>query len=398
MTISRAVRRIIFWEPTPSPHKFAMFEALALEMPEAEIVCMADHPLPAERVALGWTVPEPVHFRLVVAPMPAVIEAAVFDEVASTVHVFSGIRHIPTNVRALRWIRSASLQHRHTFGVLSEPRVTTDVGAWLRWMQSWWEERWMRRQCAFVLAIGRNGPAWYRRVGYAAATIFPFAYFLPVPAVSASGTTTSVSAPTKVTEAATSPQATLRVGYLGRLATEKGIHVLLDAVTSPHWPTDAQLHIAGHGPWATRVRAAQEAWGHRLRFDGALDMDDVPQFLRRLDVLVVPSVSDNDGWGAVVSESLMCGVPVIATPHVGASVALADPCRGRLVAPGQARAIIDAFLDLRREGAFSTSAQIARQQWALRTLTATRGAAYFHSLLAHILDSAPRPADYYLDS
>lgn len=137
--------------------------------------------------------------------------------------------------------------------------------------------------------------------------------------------------------------ATIHVGYVGRLAPHKGVHVLLKALA-----TDPELtvSIAGAGPDEDRLRslAEQPATAGRVHFAGSLDQTDLPDFYRGLDVLAVPSL-DTPGWleqfGRVAVEAMACGVPVV----VSDSGALPDVVgeAGMLVPPGDAPALARAL-------------------------------------------------------
>ncbi|UKJ62249.1 glycosyltransferase [Cellulosimicrobium cellulans] len=105
----------------------------------------------------------------------------------------------------------------------------------------------------------------------------------------------------------------LRVGYAGRLASHKGVDVLLAAVAADD---RFDLVVAGEGPDRASLERAARPLGDRVRFVGALDGDDLVAFYRGLDVLAVPS-RETPGWveqfGRVAVEAMACGVPVVAT-------------------------------------------------------------------------------------
>ncbi|SKC37563.1 glycosyltransferase [Krasilnikoviella flava] len=131
----------------------------------------------------------------------------------------------------------------------------------------------------------------------------------------------------------------VRVGYAGRLTTQKGVDVLLAAVARDE---SLGLVVAGAGPEEVRLRRAAAPLGDRVTFLGPLDTDDLPAFYRGLDVLVVPSVETPglaEQFGRVVVEAMACGTPVVAT-RVG-SVPDVVAGAGVLVAPGDPAALLD---------------------------------------------------------
>lgn len=74
--------------------------------------------------------------------------------------------------------------------------------------------------------------------------------------------------------------------------------------------------------------------------------------LRGADVFVLPSLED--GFARTVAEALACGLPVVTTPHTGASDLIRSGENGEVVPIRNPQAIADAVLQwgaLRREGA-----------------------------------------------
>src|SRR5207249_49182 len=104
-------------------------------------------------------------------------------------------------------------------------------------------------------------------------------------------------APSRMASARTNARV-LRIGYLGRVEPAKGVEQLLRAVgalKSDAW----ELRVAGGGvpDFAAHLRA--EFSDARIQFAGIVDSDS---FLRELDVLVIPSPS-NETFGMVAAEA-----------------------------------------------------------------------------------------------
>lgn len=74
-TDSPALRRLVIWEPSLSPHKADFFTALARLNPQLELICCADKELSESRRALGWSVPDPIGYTTLVAPNLQTIES-----------------------------------------------------------------------------------------------------------------------------------------------------------------------------------------------------------------------------------------------------------------------------------------------------------------------------------
>jgi glycosyltransferase involved in cell wall biosynthesis len=107
-----------------------------------------------------------------------------------------------------------------------------------------------------------------------------------------------------VPEVVVDPSAGRYVGFLGRLAKEKGLGVLLEAAEK----TNVPLHIAGNGEELFELQARAPK---NVTFVGWIGREEVSQFYRHSRFTIVPSLWP-EPFGLVATEAMSYGLPVIA--------------------------------------------------------------------------------------
>jgi len=136
------------------------------------------------------------------------------------------------------------------------------------------------------------------------------------------------------------------IGSVGRMAAVKDFPRLAEAFVQlltrvPDGRRRLRLAIVGEG----ESRAACQAI---LRDAGAADLAwlpgeraDIGKLMPAFDVFALPSLGE--GISNTILEAMSCGLPVVAT-KVGGNIELVrDGATGRLVVPGDARALADAL-------------------------------------------------------
>jgi glycosyltransferase involved in cell wall biosynthesis len=125
------------------------------------------------------------------------------------------------------------------------------------------------------------------------------------------------------------PSSSPVVLYVGRLASEKGVMVLLDAWRA-RGPTNLELVIIGDGhPRAQLERQAPPG----VSFKGWLPSQEVRRWMLRSRALVLPSVG-YEGQPMAVLEALAAGLPVLGS-RAGGNVELLEPQGAEwLITPG----------------------------------------------------------------
>ena len=127
--------------------------------------------------------------------------------------------------------------------------------------------------------------------------------------------------------------------FLGRLVSDKGIPVLLDALVLLRkrglFPS---LTIVGAGPDAAFLHDRCQGLGltGAVRFAGQIPRDQVVATLNRSRIMVVPSIVA-EGFGIVALEGIACGCVVVASDSGGLPEAV-GPC-GLIFPSGDAAAL-----------------------------------------------------------
>ncbi len=153
------------------------------------------------------------------------------------------------------------------------------------------------------------------------------------------------------------PQDAFVVGHVGRLAPEKNLQFLAEAVASfLKAESSAHFLIVGRGPSEKVIRNlfSEKGVGHRLHFTGSLDHPLLTSAYRAMDVFAFASKSETQGM--VLTEAMAAGVPVVALDAPGAREVVVDQCNGRLLDSGS----IDQFASALRWAASLSPEQMHR--------------------------------------
>jgi glycosyltransferase involved in cell wall biosynthesis len=134
------------------------------------------------------------------------------------------------------------------------------------------------------------------------------------------------------------PPGTALLVTVARLAVQKGLPVLLDAVAELTDRADradrpVRCVVAGDGP--LRAELTAETTRRRLPVDLLGTRRDVPDLLAAADVVVVPSLWE--GQPLIVQEALRAGAAIVATDSGGTAQVVGDGAV--LVPPGDAPAL-----------------------------------------------------------
>lgn len=127
-------------------------------------------------------------------------------------------------------------------------------------------------------------------------------------------------------------------GFIGSLAWQKGVHVLIEAFNQ--LPESAALTIYGSETvfpdYVAKLR--QMARHPHIRFAGPIHFDHVGAALRQFDALVVPSIWYENS-PLVIQEAYVAGVPVIAGRIGALTEKVQDQKSGLLYTAGDSQSL-----------------------------------------------------------
>lgn len=141
---------------------------------------------------------------------------------------------------------------------------------------------------------------------------------------------------------------TFTIGYIGRIIPEKGLWVLLNALSLLQG--DWQCLLVGEGQirkeWLYQAR--KRGLGERIVWIPTVPHVKVPEYINAMDVLVLPSLTTSrwkEQFGHVLIEAMACGIPVIGSDSGAIPEVIGEA--GLIVPEGNAVALAQALDDLR---------------------------------------------------
>lgn len=368
MTQTNPLRELWFWERIISPHNAWLLVDLARQ--GTEVVYVTEQLMSEERTRHGWSPPPLPGVRSVLVSSPADVDKQVAAAPADSIHICDGIRsnglvghaQLKLAQRGLRqWVVMETVDDNGWLGIVKRLEYTRLFWVW-------------RKRLEGVLTSGYTTGPWVIHRGMAEDRVYPFAYFLKKNA-----------APEK---AVYQQSRRFRFLYVGQIIERKRIDLLIKTLSKIR-EADFELVIVGSGPLDGQLRQlAESLLPGRVFWRGTLPIDAVPHEMAQADCLVLPS--RHDGWGAVVSEAMMVGTPVICSDRCGATGVVKASGSGGVFPTDSFEALVAELEKVVSKGRVTTKERLALSGWA-QCLAADSGARYLLQIFAHVAGQGPRP-------
>lgn len=378
-----------FWQRIVTPHMAELAAALARQ--GSEVIYVAEQPMSADRAEQGWIVPQLPGVRLELAATAKSSATLVASAPPDSIHICQGlrgnglVRHAQSAIKARglrQWVVMETVDDAGWRGAIKRLEYRRLFAIWRQHLQG-------------VLAIGHTTPAWITARGMPANRVFPFAYFLgdldlikglsPPHPLAGEG----LGERGEGTEGLPEQRTCFRFIFVGNFIELKRLDLLLDALRRIP-DQNFELAMIGSGPLEPTLRAmAAECLPGRVHWLGRLPLNQVPAEIAKADCLVLPS--RHDGWGAVVSEALMVGTPVICSATCGSAGVVRASGQGGVFNSGDRSELIEQLARAVAGGLVQEPDRVALAHWAT-CLGAKAGAAYLANILHFVSGIGERPA------
>jgi len=137
-----------------------------------------------------------------------------------------------------------------------------------------------------------------------------------------------------------------RILFVSRLAQDKAIDVLIQAM-SHVWPRrEAHLLLVGRGDERPRLEKLTEesGLGHCVHFLGFVPEEDMPSLYRAVDLFAIASICEVQSLPTL--QAVATGLPVVAADAVALPELVHDGVNGFLVPPGDTAAMAQAMIEI----------------------------------------------------
>ena len=377
--------RIVFWQSVVSPHQSSVIRSLA-NSDNLQVTWVVEEHLYGWRKEMGWSLPDLGRVNLIVHPNDSLVQDLIETSKDKSVHIFSPNRNLPIISKAFHFARRTGV----FLAIMSETYDPRGSKGLIRKIIGKVGRYKYQGDVDFILAIGANGRRWFKNCGWPENKIFDYGYVTETLPPPRDATTDSnfdsnlvfVEQPNLI--------------FIGQLIKRKGLDIAIIALSRLNefpW----YLNIVGDGPERADLEklAREKGVSERLNFLGALSNNDAITQLFTSDCLILPSRWD--GWGAVVNEALVCGVPVVCSDKCGAAGLLDNDYRGHVFKSESVDGLKEILSQYISVGRLSVQKRNRIRAWS-RRISGEAIADYLLNVVSYLYEGGSRPVAPWQDN
>ena len=374
--------KIVSWQAVFTEHQVHLLRALG-KIPGTSLQVETALEELAERRQQGWVKPDWTDMDVTVLSYGRWLATGMrlIRDNPDAVHLFSGL----WASRRFFLLLLYAVWKRRRVGLLVEPYGDTkdgyliDQGKLKGWLFTKFRPlcygiagRLLGRHIAPIFAISPKAVKQFEKAGFQAKNIYPFGYFVPIQKYQKDSVSRGIDT-------------VLNIIFVGSLISTKGIDIIEKlAVHCGKNNIPIKLDIYGPGKPSSLLSAYPN-----INYRGIIVFGQSQRVMANYDLLIVPS--KYDGWGVVVNEALLQGVPVLASSKVGASALIAQSGAGTIFDPNNMPALIDIIESLIKDRTILTKWAIKAQTYAQK-LSPETAATYMMTCIEASLHGTEKPS------
>lgn len=360
--------KIYFWQEFVSPHIAYLIDRIASKGIEVNLV--VDKVITKDRKQLGW-----IKFKLFFAKL--IYFKNIKNKFSNNFFlsdsinicqglIFNGFIQVVQN-----YLKKKNLNHWIIMEKINDQGLKGNLRKLIyNFLFILW-----KRKINGILAIGSKSSEWYTNRGFDKKKIFPFAYFL----------NESIS----LTKSNSINNPLFKFIFVGQLIKRKNVDILIESLSSLKTKQKFELEIIGNGPLKKDlINKANKILPNKVKWIDNITISQVPKKIANADCLILPSFFD--GWGAVVSESLMVGTPVICSDTCGSSEVVKAGKFGYIFKNNNTDDLVLKLKKTINKGKVSRIKREVIKKWA-KCLSSKSGADYLIKILLYSSNSEQRP-------
>jgi glycosyltransferase involved in cell wall biosynthesis len=366
---------IVFWINDVNLHLASFISSLS---EKKNILVIAQKEKSKERVLEGWYVPSLGKSDLIIAPSDHLVKSCV-DVNRNAIHVFLGINGFSLVYKGFKYATAKKVR----IGIISESGINIGVIGKLRKVRFIVNRIRYGDDIDFVLAMGYLGVKWFNDAYFQKEKLFPFLYTVPYDDFLINKTEKPI-------------RDGVNLIVIAQCIKRKNLDLLFRALSNLKefkW----HLTIIGEGHLKKKLIGLTKELeiDCNVRFLGAIPYNEVKTYFNASDLSILPSKWD--GWGAVVNESLMAGIPIICSDTCGASCLIDGINRGEIFRSDSIASLQNILRFWLSKGEVEDNKRENIMQWS-KCLSGELVSEYFVNVLDYVYSdkTTPKPVEPWL--
>ena len=350
--------RIYFWQVMITPH----ISSLALELSKNgyEIFYVSQIYLSKDRMNIGWEVSNLGNVKIHMVKNLQDVNSIISNAHSNSIHICQGIRNNGLIYHAQKEIRKKKLRQ----WVIMETVNDNGFFGFIKRILYKYLIKKYQKDIEIILAIGWRTSDWLIKLGMESKRVFPFTYFL--------------QKNKEVSKIVKKENNLLSFIFIGSLVKNKKVDLLILALSKLS-NYEFELIVVGDGPERRNLQKYAEVLiPGRTVWKGTIKMRDINNILFGCDCLVLPSI--HDGWGAVVSEAMINGVPAVCSDTCGAAEVVKLSGYGGVFKSKDLNGLIYQLHKVAKKGSISEKDRSNLSSWS-KKITSEVGSEYLLNII-----------------